>query len=543
MDYSNIITQVKEIAINEYLEQRYGYTGKGKGKNIFFHCPFHNERTPSFAVWDKGKMWTCHGACNKSGDIISLVEGIERVEFVQALEVLCQWAGIKFSYQESPHLQIVNKAAELYHKALPIAIKKIPLVGNWFKQREITQETIEFFKLGCTPFNAPDRVTKILLRDYEKKDLIIAGLSVEKDGKLLDRYKNSVIIPIKNFNGKIVGFSSMPLPVRKSYKYVNSTQSYFFNKRHLLFNMNDAKKDNSLIVVEGYTDLFAIRQQGFFNVVATMGVPTYEQIQSIPKHITKIYLAFDNNKAGVQFTENFMETLPSGHHLTPDNIRFIIYDGDDPDECITKNGGIWSNSLSLSVPILAYMHSKIHDKVNGNISAIIKELAIYYAKLKPVEFDENVLRLHKWIGNNAILPESIRTQMVQEINTWKGEQITVDESEFTTEQYVLCSYIWKSFILGVDMPNGELAIDKPEEVFLLDRHVRMYNACFSDGVFIGQNLDKFRDLSEYFDILTDLYEAYLARYHVNVERDLRGDIIKSVARLKQAVLRKKLNDD
>lgn len=534
---TDTIAQVKNISIDDYLQASYRLSGNVSGKNIFFLCPIHKEKSPSFSVYDNGRKWHCFGACSKGGDIIDLVREIDKLDISEAIEKLCQYAGIKSSYKTSPYIGINKIANILYHSLID---KNIPLVSTFIRKRNISKDVIEHFEIGSTPFGIDDLITQRLLKKYAKSDLIMAGISKEKRGKLVDTHNNGLIIPLKNKNGIIVGFTLFPLPraVGKP-KHVNSPNSFFFVKKDLLYNLNHAKYSESLIFVEGYNDLWSIWQQGVKNVVATMGTITYEQIRQIPSTVKNIYLAFDNNKAGFTYTEKFLELLPRGFHLTPANVFVVGYNGDDPDEFV-RSGGVWNDAMGSAETSISWLLKRQSYK---NVSELLSKLAIYFSKLRPVEYDEYVQCVFDHIGNSSIRTSSIREQLKEEINKLNTKQYAYN-SKFGVEEYVLCSYVMIPHLLKVSPPNyvGGLKIQDPTDVFSSTRHIEIYNSCYQDGSFIGQNVSEEYGLREYLHKLLDGYDKYLDECLFNAdESELKNDVETCVARLKQERITEVLN--
>ncbi|MFC2050777.1 DNA primase, partial [Chloroflexota bacterium] len=215
------------------------------GRNYKALCPFHSEKTPSFFVFPERQSWHCFGACGTGGDIFSFIMKKEGVDFTQALHILANKAGISLAAMTTPEKQTQNKererlfeineaAAEYYHHLL-LNTSAGEIARNYVAKRELSPETIKNFQLGF----APDgwETIKQYLKDkgYEEADLLAAGLLVEKDDKnSYDRFRSRLIFPIRNTQGKAIGFGGRALDDSLP-KYLNSPQTPIFDKSSNLY--------------------------------------------------------------------------------------------------------------------------------------------------------------------------------------------------------------------------------------------------------------------------------------------------------------------
>ena len=274
--------------------------GKGRLKGL---CPFHGEKTPSFHVLQDRGFFYCFG-CQAKGDIFDFVMRTQGVEFGEALQVLGQQAGIEVtpSTPKDLHkrdLYEVNKLAlEFFKSHLP------GVAETYLLERHLTPESIAAFDLGFAPDSWDELLKYALTKGIKDTELLRAGLLAEADsGRRYDRFRNRVMFPIKDFLGRVVGFSGRVLDESLP-KYVNTPETDVFRKGELLYGLDTAKhtirSSGECLVVEGYMDVIALHQTGFSNAVAALGATlTAEQAVQLSRlEVQKLYLAFDADEAG-----------------------------------------------------------------------------------------------------------------------------------------------------------------------------------------------------------------------------------------------------
>jgi DNA primase len=298
---------------------------KKSGKNYTGFCPFHsNTKTPSFVVFPETQTWRCFGACADGGDIFSFVIKREGYEFKQALESLAQQAGIqlrapspetdKQDKQRQKLLDLNAAAAAYFHHLLTVSPAGAK-VRTYLAKREFTAETIATFQLGYALDKWEALKSHFVERGYSIEDLLAAGLIVERaDGSPgYDRFRNRLIIPIRNPQGQVVGFGARALAVDQVPKYLNSPQTLLFDKSATLYGLDLARKyireANQVVIVEGYMDVIQAYQSGAQNVVAQMGTALTEQQLKILKRTTSNFvLALDADTAGQAATLRGLNT-------------------------------------------------------------------------------------------------------------------------------------------------------------------------------------------------------------------------------------------
>lgn len=286
-------------------------------------CPFHSENTPSFSVNAEEGFYYCFG-CHASGDAISFVRAIERVEFVQAVELLASRAGLTLTYDSEElsrsasrrtSLQAaVSKSVDFYHDQL-LNDPGAQDARNYLYSRGLRETDWEKFRLGW----APDKPSALFAFLGVDEDIFVdAGLGfVDKNGRPLDHLRARIVFPIFEVSGKAVAFGGRILPSTptdpsgiSAPKYKNSPESALYSKRKTLYGLNLAKSEvvskGEIIICEGYTDVIAFFKAGIPRAVATCGTAlTEDHFAKIKSFSKKIILAFDADNAGSSATEKF----------------------------------------------------------------------------------------------------------------------------------------------------------------------------------------------------------------------------------------------
>ena len=283
-------------------------------------CPFHEERTASFSVSPDRGTYHCFG-CGAGGDAISFVEEIEGVDFVGAIEWLADRFNVPLEYEESsPAADAARKRRERLHALLEQATAFYErylwdsVVGErvraYLTSRGLEEEICREFRLGLSP-GGNSLVRKAREKGFTQAELSGAGLVSGRGG---DYFASRLMFPLADARGRIVGFQARKLreddPLRG--KYVNSPEGELFHKSAILYGLHLARaaiaKQDRALVVEGNTDVIALRQAGLEPVVASMGTAlTEQQLKELTRLTKRLYLCFDSDAAGEEATLRGME--------------------------------------------------------------------------------------------------------------------------------------------------------------------------------------------------------------------------------------------
>lgn len=282
-------------------------------------CPFHEERTPSFSVNAADKLYYCFG-CGKGGDVITFVRETENLEFADAVEWLAERFRVRLEYDESnPKADedrrrrdrlyaVLDQAASFYERHLWDSAAGEP-VRAYLESRGLHPEICREFRLGLSP--GAGLAKKAQEKGFTTAELRAAGLTNQRGN---DYFPYRLMFPLADARGRIVGFQARKLleddPLRG--KYVNSPEGELFHKSAVLYGLNLGRtaiaKQERAVVVEGNTDVIALRQAGFEPVVASMGTAlTERQLKELQRLTRKLYLCFDSDAAGEEATLRGME--------------------------------------------------------------------------------------------------------------------------------------------------------------------------------------------------------------------------------------------
>ncbi len=343
--------------------QRHVPSLKKAGRNHKACCPFHSEKTPSFVVNPVRQTWHCFGACAEGGDIFTFAQKLHGWDFKEALRELAAEAGVELQRQSpaqksrSDHLEklrgIAASATEYFQQAL--RRESAAGVRAYLRdKRGLNDETIAAFLIGYAP-DSWDFMRRAL-RDlgHSDDDIVEAGLAVRNDsGRVYDRFRNRLIIPIRDERGRVVGFGGRAMDPDDSAKYINSPQSAIFDKSRLLFGLDTGRsairEAATVVIVEGYMDVIQARQAGYANVVAQMGTAMTEpQIRLVaPRYAKRIVLALDADEAGQNAARRSLDvarqTLSRDYagKLSVDFSILQIPAGKDPDDYLRESPAGW----------------------------------------------------------------------------------------------------------------------------------------------------------------------------------------------------------
>ena len=316
------------------------------GRNFTGLCPFHNEKTPSFSVSQEKQIYKCFG-CGEAGNVISFVMKDKNLPFVEAVKYLANRANIPLEMHNGEKSKSAKKKDLLYRVNVEAAkfffsnLMNNQNAKEYFLNRGIKEETIKKFGLGFA--NDSWNSLMFYLRKKGINDVLLeeAGLiSVNKEkGRKYDRFRNRVMFPVFDYQGKVIGFGGRVLDDSKP-KYLNSPETLVFQKGTNLYGLNFALKHNMseryFVIVEGYMDLISLHQYGITNVVASLGTAlTINQARLLKRYADKVIISYDADMAGQMATLRGLEILRTAGF----DVRVLnIPQGKDPDEYVRSNG-------------------------------------------------------------------------------------------------------------------------------------------------------------------------------------------------------------
>ena len=320
-----------------------------KGRRFSGLCPFHSEKTPSFSVVDDDGFYHCFG-CGAHGDAISFLREIDGLDFMEAVERLADMAGLAMpkSSQIDPAVTRQRKAAfDILEETTRFFEGRLRAdegrdAAQYIKQRGLDAATVKNFRLGYAPRSGLQAV--LAGKGFSDDDMILAGVlgKSDRDGRLYDYFRDRVMFPIENRQGKVIAFGARALGDAQP-KYLNSADSPTFSKKAVLYGWVQAReavrRKLPLVVVEGYMDVIAVQRSGIAAAVAPLGTAlTPEQIALLWKLHDEPILCFDGDAAGqraqLRALERILPLLEPGRSAR----LAMLPAGKDPDDVLGESG-------------------------------------------------------------------------------------------------------------------------------------------------------------------------------------------------------------
>lgn len=317
---------------------------KKRGSTSIGLCPFHNEKTPSFTVYNDTQSFYCFG-CGAGGDAVTFIKKIENLDYIDAVKLLAQRAGLQMpdegfddslSKKRRRILEINRETAKFYNSYLMGEKGRAGL--EYYINRGLKPNTIRRFGLGYAPDEWSALFNHLKKLGYKPGEMVDAGVvKLSQKGSYYDNFRNRVMTPIIDVRGNVIAFGGRVLDDSKP-KYINTADTLVYKKTNEVFGLNLAKDSGSecIILCEGYMDVIAMHQAGFTNAIAGCGTAlTNEQVRLISRYANEVILAYDADEAG-QKALNKAITL---FKQTDIKIKVpSLVGGKDPDEIIKKYG-------------------------------------------------------------------------------------------------------------------------------------------------------------------------------------------------------------
>ena len=337
----------QRVPLSDVIGRRVKLTRKGRRYTGL--CPFHSEKTPSFSVVDDEGFYHCFG-CGVHGDAISFLREMDGLEFIEAVERLAEMAGLAVprstptdpaaARRRKVALDILEETTLFFESALRSEAGRG--AAQYLKQRGLDAVTVKSYRLGYAPRSG--LLQRLAGKGFTEADMLAAGVlrKSDRDSNLYDYFRDRVMFPIENRQGKIIAFGARALGDAKP-KYLNSAEGATFSKKAVLYGWVQARdgmrRGLPLVVAEGYMDVIAIQKSGAAAAVAPLGTAlTPDQIQLVWKLHDEPVLCFDGDAAGqraqLRALERILPVLEPGK-----SARFAtLPDGKDPDDVIAAAG-------------------------------------------------------------------------------------------------------------------------------------------------------------------------------------------------------------
>lgn len=371
-----------------------------RGKNFFGVCPFHDDHSPSMSVSKEKQIYTCF-TCGATGNVFKFVMNYENVSFLEAVNIVANKAGIKTDIRVSSKIKRDDKYKELY-EIYDISQKLYrnnlsASVGlharEYLSKRGIDADVIKEFGIGLSLKKNTMLSDFLIKKNFKMQAILKSGLVNQNVNGYYDMYYNRIMFPLWNLNGQVVGFSGRIYDTKDSSKYINTKETDIFKKGELLYNFHRAKDEarrvDTIIIMEGFMDVIRAYTVGIKNVVATMGTAvTKNQALLIKRMAKNVVLCFDGDSAGGKATMSCSEVLAT-IGVIPKVVR--LEENLDPDEYIIKYGkDAFLNKLDNPINIMDFKLNYLKEKKDLSnqveYSNYIKEML-----LELVKTDDDIL--------------------------------------------------------------------------------------------------------------------------------------------------------
>jgi DNA primase len=341
---------------------------KKSGANFTGLCPFHQERTPSFAVHPVKQIYHCFG-CGAGGDVFKFVMEMEKSPFPEAIRTVAEKCGIAIpkprerspeerreNQQRSALVEMHRETAAFFARALHDSPEG-KVAAAYLEDRGLDREAMKRFGLGFAP-SSGDALLRFLKQKYPEKLLDVSGLiSRDQSGRAYDRFRRRIMFPIANEAGKVIAFGGRAMG-DDTPKYMNSPETPIYTKSTVLYHLDRAKEalrqSDFAVLVEGYMDAIAVARAGIANVVASCGTSLAEpQIKLLGRFTRRVIVNYDPDTAGQAATERSISLLLESEF----DVRVLALPGKaDPDKFLKEQGvDAYRNLLAQSPPYLDYL--------------------------------------------------------------------------------------------------------------------------------------------------------------------------------------------
>jgi len=461
------------------------------GKNYSGLCPFHTEKTPSFIVSPDRQTWRCFGQCSEGGDVISFVMKKEGWDFGEALRSLAERAGVKLEpykaqkpeeKEEHEHLRgLLEEAVTFYrHQLVSTTAGKFPL-DYLHEKRRLSDATLETFGLGYAPDSWDAVLKHFTAKGYSEQELIDTGLLTVREAddsrstlrqsspvpaalaqagqalhaaRTYDRFRNRIMIPIRDENGKMAGFGARILDPNDVPKFLNSPDTVLFSKSRLLYGLDRARKPiraaDQAVIVEGYMDVIALHQAGFENVISPMGTAlTEDQLRLLKRFSRRIVLALDPDAAGqaavLRGLDAARQSLDREGEISFDARGLLRHESRlkadlgvatmpdelDPDEIVQRDPQQWKGLIEDAQPVVVHVmetlaagrdleNARVKSEIAAQVLPLIEDLPdsverdAYRQRLaRFLRVDERALMGRQVTGPRARRPRSRAETLAQ----------------------------------------------------------------------------------------------------------------------------------
>jgi DNA primase len=563
------------------------YVSLGKrGSEYIGKCPFHEDKSPSFTVNPESNLYYCFG-CGVGGDGINFIQKYNKVNFVDAVLDLAKSNGIQidfFDKQKQNEYDKSKKEKDVLYKILNVTKdfyfmnlkNNYDKVKDFLDSKNINNQSIESFGIGYAGEHRDELYQHLINKfsDYEKY-FVSSGVLKESNSGCFDFFRNRIIIPIKDIQGKVVGFGGRSIQDdNSSPKYLNTPESLIFKKSDLLFGLDVAKNTvkniksiSHIILTEGYFDVIASHQIGFTNTVACLGTAvSVTQLNQIFKYSNTLMLNLDSDLAGCEATKKIINKLDFEMKNSLIDLRIIEMPKKDVSDLLKVNGKnsyyVYKNYIEKSKNWIDWLSCDVlKDKdVSDNLvlKTVFNDLLKIVEKLDGIERIKYIQHFSEILGGGNIESQSniyelfinktsggqvLDNHKIVDINSSKNKKIDFQSSKNIAEETILKIYInfieYRKFIrMQLEVRNIYFCIKTNRDVWIkiveiegesLDGNYSNFSFCetLNDDLLMVDGLDFQFDLSddEISNIKNYTIDILIAAFN-NIEKNILEEKLK-----------------
>ncbi len=418
-----------------------------KGRNYFGVCPFHDDTNPSLSVSPEKQIYKCF-SCGAGGNVFTFLMDYESIPFLESVKKVSSIVGIPINIdfikneKNNEIYQMYNLAEKFYQNNLQSKLGEEALL--YLKKRDIDEDIISHFNIGLA-LEKHSLFDLLKKKEYNHKDMLKSGLIEEGD---YDVFKNRIIFPIKDYNGKTVAFSGRAIDDHQTPKYINTKETIIFRKGDLLYNYHEAKEESritkKIIILEGFIDVISLYANGIKNTVATMGTAlTKEQVKLIKRLNSEVIIMFDGDEAGIKASLTCADELIK-IGVTPKIV--CLEDNLDPDDYI-KQKGLEKLNQKIENPINVLDFKINYFKKNKDLTDSVQMAEYVNIMIKQLEqIEDEVLKeiTLKKLSNESNLDYNFLKNKIKEKKTVKIEPTEKQEDDSLLAEKHLIYYMLKS---------------------------------------------------------------------------------------------------
>ncbi len=514
-----------------------------KGRNYKACCPFHSEKTPSFVVSEDKGIFKCFG-CGESGNAISFVMKYYKLDFINAVEYIADkysidlnaYRSVDNNYKKLDDYYELNKKVAKYYFNNFNANKQ---AKDYMLNRGISFKTLRKFGIGYS-HDKWDSVYKKYLTVLNKEMLDNAGLFIKnKNGSYYDRFRNRIMFPIFDIRNRVIGFGARALNNDDMPKYLNSPDTYVYNKSYHLYGLNYAKntKNKYFILVEGYMDVIGLFDKGIDFAVASLGTSlTKEQAKLLKRYNKDLYIVYDGDEAGINATNRAIDILKEYDINT---YALVLPDSMDPDEYVIENGVdqfleyIENNKLEAYGFLLNNLKTKFDlSNSNGRYSYLkhASELINTFGKRIDKVFYMKQLALELNMSEKALLEDINQIDSKEKLINASRQKLDINLDESTNK------------FIAMVLNEKDIALDiiKSEYFkYLSDQTRKLITLVISDGGYIRDRAIDILSI-DYIDFIENALKVPYDKNDVNNWKVIYKHIIDIRLKFKIEERRKKM---